>query len=423
MSIRHPFAGPRVTIVAVAALFVACASPEAPESEAPSATLVPAATSSVSAPTASAGVPASQSTIANPSAPAAATLTWAEQEFGGSVDGVVAFGGAYVAVGTIERVPTAWTSADGEDWERHAVPYDPPEGDAPGMPGPWMGNLVEHDGYLYAIGGYQGGGDGISPLGWRSPDGRTWEQIASQSPFYTDGYLVMRLVSGAPGLLALTHGFAAMSGGVWLWTPEGSWAEVTDAFPATSGGAEFYDASWADGQYVVVGHGSGGESGDASVWTSADGRIWRVHDEPYPWESNQDQLGVVTAVAPAPGGGWSAFLMAPGRAVGLYSTDARSWEVSQDLTRKQSGHIWSLASVGDRLIAAGGGEGQESWVLASGDGRSWEESFRTSAAQAPAFEPRGGPTIASNGSSIVVFLSLLEPESSRRSVLLRAPLG
>ncbi len=263
---------------------------------------------------------------ASATASASATLSWSEEEFGGAVDGVVAFGGEYVAVGTVDRVPTAWTSADGERWEPHAVPYEPPEGDLSGMPGPWMGNLAEHDGWLYAIGGYQGGGDAIWPLGWRSQDGRTWEEIESRNPFYTEGYLVWGLVSGAPGLLALTHGFAGYSGGVWLWTPDTSWTEVTDTLPFTSGGADFYDAGWADGRYVVVGQGTGGGARDASTWTSTDGRSWQRNVEPYPWESNQDPLGVITAVAPAFDGGWSAFLMAPGRAVTLYSTDARSWK-------------------------------------------------------------------------------------------------
>jgi len=98
---------------------------------------------------------------------------------------------------------------------------------------------------------------------------RTWEQIVSQHPFYTEGYFVLGLMRGAPGLLALTHGFAEMSGGVWLWTAEGSRAEVTDALPATSAGAEFYDAAWADGQFVVVGHGSDGGASDASAWSSS----------------------------------------------------------------------------------------------------------------------------------------------------------
>jgi hypothetical protein len=408
-----------VGLSSLALLLAACSQATVDTSASPSQSASPAAVSTSPSPVSITPSP----TISATSSPSASiTLSWSEEQFSGAVDGVVTFGDEYVAVGTIDRVPTAWTSADGESWEPHAVPYDPPDGDEPGMPGPWMGNLAEHDGWLYAIGGYQGGGDGIWPLGWRSQDGRTWEQIASQNPFYTEGYLVWGLVSGAPALLALTHGFANMSGGVWLWTPEGSWAEVTDALPATSAGAEFYDATWADGRFVVVGHGSDGGASEASAWSSTDGRTWQMNDEPYPWESNQDPLGVITAVAPTPGGGWSAFLMAPGRAVGLYSTDARSWEVSQDLMGMWSGHIWRLANVGDRLIAAGGAEGQGSWVIASSDGRTWDDSHRTDRAQAPMFHSRGGPSIASNGSSIVVFLGLLEPESSRGSVLLRASL-
>lgn len=366
----------------------------------------------------------SQTPSATPSPSASAILAWSEEEFSGTVDGVVAFGGEYVAVGTIDRVPTAWTSADGESWEPHAVSYEPPDGDLPGMPGPWMGNLVEHDGWLYAVGGYQGGGDAIIPLGWRSQDGRAWEQIVSQNPFYTEGYLVLGLVSGSPGLLALTRGYGNMSGGVWLWTAADSWVEMTDALPGTSGGAEFWDASWADGRYVVVGHGSGGDARDASAWSSTDGRTWAMNDEPYPWESNQDPLGVITAVAPAPAGGWSAFLMAPGRAVGLYSANARSWEVTQDLMGTWSGHIWSVANVGDRLIAVGGPDDAPAggWVITSDDGRTWEESQQIADARSTRFYDRGGPTIASNGSSVLVVLRLPEPDSTRGSVVLRAPL-
>lgn len=361
---------------------------------------------------------------ASPSPSASATLSWAEEEFSGAVDGVVAFGGEYVAVGTIDRVPTAWTSADGETWESHAVAYEAPEGDFPGLPGPWMGNLVEHDGWLYAIGGYRGGGDGIMPLGWRSQDGRSWEQIASQNPFYTEGYSVVDLVSGDAGLLALTHGFAERSGGVWLWTPAASWQDVTPQMLATSAGADFNDAAWANGQYVVVGHGSDGGTRDASTWTSTDGRTWEITTEPYPWESNLDPLGVVTAVAPAPGGTWTAFLAAPGRAVPLHSKDARSWEVTQDMMGAHSGHIDVVVPVANRLLAAGGadeaftgqwGGDEGSWILVSDDGRSWHESLRTN-------DGLGGGAIASNGTSVVAFFGLPEPDSTRGSVLLRASL-
>lgn len=366
----------------------------------------------------------SQSLSATPSPSASAVLVWSEEEFSGAIDGVVAFGGEYVAVGTINRVPTAWTSADGESWEAHAVPYGAPDGDMPGMPGPWMGNLAEHDGWLYAIGGYQGGGDAIWPLGWRSQDGRSWEEIVSQNPFYTDGYLVRGLVSGSPGLLALTRGHAEGTGGVWLWTSEDSWVEVTGALPGTSAGAEFHDAVWADGRFVVVGNGSDGDSRDASAWTSTDGRSWERNGEPYPWESNGDPLGVITAVSQAPGGGWSAFLMAPGRAVGLFSADARSWEVSEDLMGAWSGHIWSVANVGDRLIAAGGPDEALAggWVLSSTDGRTWEESWQIDGARALRAYDRGGPTITSNGSSIVIVLLHPEPNSRLGAVLLRARL-
>ena len=361
---------------------------------------------------------------ASPSTPPE-TLTWTQVPFAGTVDGVIALRGGYVAVGTIDRVPTAWTSADGEDWQSHAVAYKAPDGDFPGLPGPRMGSLVEHDGWLYAIGAYRGAGDTTVPLGWRSQDGRSWEQISSRNPFYTDGYLVLHLVSGDAGLLALTRGFADRSGGVWLWTPDGSWQEVTPQMPATSAGADFTDATWADGQYVVVGNGSDGGDRDASTWTSTDGRTWEITTPPYPWESNLDPLGVVTAVAPTPEGTWSAFLAAPGRAVGLYSTDARSWEVTQDMMGTWSGRVETLTRVGDRLLAGGGADaaftaqwgGEEgSWILVSYDGRTWHESFRTDDVGAPV-------AIASNGTSVVAFGSPLMPESSRGSVLLRLPSG
>jgi hypothetical protein len=410
-----------VGLASFALVLAACSPSTVDSSVLPGGSASPPAVTTTPSP---AAITPSQAMSASPSPSASATLSWAEMEFSGTVDGVVAFGGEYVAVGTMDRVPTAWTSSDGRSWEPHRVPYQAPDGDVAGMPGPWMGNLVEHDGWLYAIGGYQGGGDAIWPLGWRSQDGRTWEQIVSQNPFYTEGYLVTGLVSGDPGLLALTRGFGSMSGGVWTWTPENSWADVTDALPGTSAGAEFYDAGWADGRYVVVGQGNGGDGRDASAWTSTDGRNWEMNDEPYPWESNQDPLAVITAVAPAPAGGWSAFLMAPGRAVGLYSADARSWEVTQDLVGTWSGHTWSVANVGDRLIAVGGPDDAPAggWVLTSNDGRTWVESQRIDDARAVRLYDRGGPTIASNGASVLVVLRLPEPDSNRGSVLLHSSL-
>lgn len=338
---------------------------------------------------------------------------------------MIAFGGEYVAVGTVDRVPTAWTSADGEAWETHAVAYEAPEDDFPGPAGPWMDNLVEHDGWLYAIGGYRGYGDAMSPLGWRSQDGRSWEQIVSQNPFYTKGYSVVDLVSGDAGLLALTRGFAERSGGVWLWTPDASWQEVTSQMPATSAGAVFNNAAWANGRYVVVGDGTDGGHDDASTWTSTDGRTWEVTTEPYPLESNHDLLGVFTAVAPAPGGTWTAFLAAPGRAVALNSTDAKSWEVTQDMQdtmETHPGHVSAVVPVAGRLLAAGGaaesyglGVGEGSWILVSDDGRSWRETLRTDTAG-------GRRTIASNGTSVVAFFALPQADSTDGSVLFRARL-
>jgi hypothetical protein len=173
----------------------------------------------------------------------------------------------------------------------------------------------------------------------------------------------------------------------------------------------------------VVGAGNGGsDSRGASRWTSTDGRNWQTNVEPYPWESNGERLGVVTAVAPAFDGAWSAFLMGPGRPVALYSTDARSWEVSQDLIGTWSGSAWSVANVGDRLIAAGGDAGQGNWVIASSDGRTWDDSYRTDGAHAPMFDTIGGPATASNGSSILVFWRVLEPGRSQGSLLLMAML-
>lgn len=410
-----------IGLACLALLLAACSQTTVDTSALPSQSTPPPAVSVAPSPV---SITLSETILASPSASASATLSWAEAEFNGAVDGVVAFGGEYVAVGTIDRVPTAWTSADGESWESHAVEYEPPEGDFPGLPGPWMGNLVEHDAWLYAIGGYRGGGDSIKPLGWRSQDGRRWQQIASQSPFYTEGYSVVDLVSGDAGLLALTHGFAELTGGVWLWTPEASWQEVTPQMPATSAGADFNDAAWANGRYVVVGYGSDGSNGNASTWTSSDGRTWETTTEPYPWESNGDPLGVVSAVAPAPGGTWAAFLIAPGRAVGLHSADARSWDVTQDMMETHSGHIHSVVPIGRHLLAVGGADeyftGQwggdpGSWILRSEDGRSWHESLRTD-------DARGGGAIASNGTGVVVFFALAEPESTRGSVLFRARL-
>lgn len=398
-----------------------------------STSATPSASTSTAPPVTGATASVTASTPERSPAPSAESdaLTWTQSPFGGSVDGVVALDGGYVAVGTTDREPTAWTSADGESWESHAVAYEPPEGDFPGLPGPWMGNLVEHDGWLYAIGGYQGGGDFITPAGWRSQDGRRWEQITSQNPFYTEGYLVLGLVSGDAGLLALTRGFAERSGGVWLWTPAGSWQHVTPQMPATSAGAEFLDAAWADGRYVVVGNGSDGSNRDASTWTSTDGRTWETNAEPYPWESGGDPLGVVTAVAPGPDGAWTAFLAGPGRSVAIHSIDARSWEVTQDLMGTHAGQIHSVVLAGDRLLAAGGADesftgqwGGEvgSWILVSHDGRSWQKSLRTDDARAPAFYDRGGPAMASNGTSAIAFFRFPEPDSSRGSVLFHAPL-
>jgi len=201
---------------------------------------------------------------------------------GGTPSSVVAFGGGYVAVGTIfteccaEADPAAnagvvWTSADGQTWEilaagltfEHATlaeivtdgerllitgTYAEPEADAPGFPRPAM---------------------------WVSTDGEVWQRVPgdwvpSVVRFHPDG----RIIGPAIGH-ALSNGtpystFQESSDGL-SWTEiSANWAgEALDLVVAPNGRAV------AVGTFPPVMPAPGdGQLPRAIVYTSEDGRMW-----------------------------------------------------------------------------------------------------------------------------------------------------
>jgi hypothetical protein len=190
--------------------------------------------------------------------------------------GFIATGSDGPTPGTGE--PTIWTSEDGVSWDR--LPDDPVFGDtlfisaiAPGGPG------------LVAVGSWMGA--------WYSSDGMTWER-ASVPPVppgvypgdngvtpqvYLSDLAVQgdRLVAMGDGLLAddgnLEHSVVV----VWTSRDGRSWTDVptpADVFPQDS---SISDITAGPDGFVAVGEITVGEVSTPAIWSSPDGRKWRLH--------------------------------------------------------------------------------------------------------------------------------------------------
>lgn len=192
-----------------------------------------------------------------------------------------------VAVGSANGFPAAWTSADGgRTWNRAA-------GQAPSVlnrPGIQQLTSVAHgpEGWL-AVGGTAGaggitgaaGGAAGHPVVIGSADGRSWSAADGEAAFAGGGLTVAQAAAGRDGYVIVGSQRVAGPGGQARTIAAAWWsAGLTDWHRANSvgGGQQMVAvAAMADGFAAV---GSDGQR--PAVWTSADGRNWRMADLPLP---------------------------------------------------------------------------------------------------------------------------------------------
>ena len=376
---------PKLTLALVAAILIGCAAVPSGQSLAPSQ---PDAASGLALPSQSAEVTAPGSSMPDVRGP---QVTWSEQAFSGQAHAVAVDGARLVAVGATADGSAAWTSPDGETWEQHAVPQSNvlQEYREIGEPGvDFMGPLARLGDTLFSFGTFFAyDGDILQPLGWRSADGTKWEFIESENAFFAQGGAIQELVSGDPGLLALTRGPVVEYGGqIWLWTAETSWVQTTPmrtADPGTSGAeildAVWADAVWADEKFVAVGVAASLDPATpsewrtwASSWVSTDGRRWQASPP-----SEDREASMMHAVSPLPGGGFVAvgcsgctIQEGPGTPAAWMSLDGLTW-TPVALPADFEGVASGVLQLGSGLLAIGDApHGTATWT--SADGLSWQ---------------------------------------------------
>jgi len=367
----------RAPIIFLSLLTGACvptASPDAGTSAPPPRVTIGAAPTG--APTATARTP---------------VITWSESTFEGQVHAVAVDGAQLVAVGATADGSTAWTSLDAVTWEQHAVPrssvlQEYRENSALGDGIEYMGPLARLGDTLFSFGTFFAyDGDILQPLGWRSADGTGWKSIESENAFFVQGGAILELVSGDPGLLALTRGPVVEYGGaIWLWTAETSWVQTTptNAESETSDDlqdAVWADAVWADEKFVAVGVAASLDPATpsewrtwASSWVSTDGRGWEAAPA-----SDDREASMMHAVSPLPGGGFVAvgcnrctIQEGPGTPAAWMSLDGLTW-TPVELPSDFEGAAYGIIQVKSGLLAIGAGpNGTATWT--SVEGKSWQ---------------------------------------------------
>src|SRR5689334_336400 len=343
-----------LTVCAATFLIAGCVAPAAtptPSTVSPSSTASAAPTSAATAaPSASALTDWRLVTI--PSAVAGRLATPVAVAAG--PDRLVAVGGPVRAEGAFEGplYGTIWTSTDGLTWTSIALGSDLDVGTGRSMSGPEPGFVdITYGRSGYVVLGYAMTDQGIRVGIWRSTTGEAWERVHLPETVLEGGRPVA-VTAGGPGYVIV-----------------GTWVDAT---------APAKDAALPR----------------AAVWTSPDGSAWsRVQDQ------NGFGVGgyIDTGESPDAGGMLDVTatqdgLVAVGqtcKAVNLMekplgrgsacrplvwtSPDAMTWTRIDADVAVHPGSVSSIASMGERLVAVGGGwpMSPARYTLRSSDGATW----------------------------------------------------
>jgi hypothetical protein len=273
---------------------------------------------------------------------------------------------------------TIWTSEDGVSWNR--LPDDPVFGDtlfisavAPGGPG------------LVAVGSWMGA--------WYSSDGSTWER-ASVPPVPPEVYpgddgktpqIYLTDVADRGGRLVAT-GWAMLTDDgngdhpvVVVWTSRDgrSWTDVptpADVFPPDS---SISDITAGPDGFVAIGHITVGQVSTPAIWSSSDGRDWRLH-RPGPDGLQLSSVAAGDGGYVAVGATMGCTDCASREAVVMTSVDGDTWvgvpsgpefRVAQpgDLENAPGAVMFEVVAWGSRFAALGEYDGEPTvWVATAG---------------------------------------------------------
>jgi hypothetical protein len=281
------------------------------------------------------------------------TRTAAGDLDGADINDITSGGPGFVAAGSDgpeggTGKDTIWTSEDGVTWNR--LPDDPVFADtlsisavAPGGPG------------LVAVGSWMGA--------WYSSDGSTWNR-ASVPPVppeiypgdngHTPQIYLTNVAAGGDRLVATGWGMLASDPNVdhpvmviWTSRDSRSWTDVptpADVFPPDS---SISDLTAGPDGFVAVGQITVGEVSTPAIWSSSDGRDWRLH-RPGPDGLQLSSVAAGDGGYVAVGATMDCSTTCPSReAVVMTSVDGETW------VRVPSGPEFRVAQPGDPQNALG----------------------------------------------------------------------
>ncbi|GAA4982624.1 hypothetical protein HD597_009930 [Nonomuraea thailandensis] len=202
----------------------------------------------------------------------------------------------------------------------------------------------------------------------RTADGRSWQPAGATA----EGAEVRDAAAAGDNTVAVGADAAHGGAGALLAVRDKAGKDVPTGIPGTTGSGKVVDAlGAADGRVIAV----GGASGEAAVWTSADGATWQHvqdKDKALTGQGRQRLTGVAPGFA-----GWLAVGTSggtPGRPLVVTSADGESW-------RRADGAAPFQPSGTNPLIARGTAAGPDGYVIVGEDGFGaatwWSPDLRT----------------------------------------------
>jgi len=268
------------------------------------------------------------------------------------------------------RVPSAWTSADGVSWTRTTMaPTTSPER----RDGPY---LVARRGSVAVALGDRFDGE-LRPAAWFSSAPNVWTALTSPTDrLVSYGGRITALAAGPTEFVAVGVEYFGSRSIVSVFTSQDgqSWTE-RGAMEPVDGFAPF-GVSAANGRIVIVGATSFGSAPDGRIWVLGEGASWsRIQAGPLGLEGPGAQ--VVTSVAWSDARGFVAggSITRDGKETPALwrSPDGLTWARLPEGTPPSDGGnaaIQRIVAVGTGFLASGASDaGPRVWR--SGDGTSW----------------------------------------------------
>jgi hypothetical protein len=320
-------------------------------------------------PSESADVPASTQTAA---------LTWSVEPFPGRIHALAFHQGQLVAVGRDDEGLASWTSRDGVQWDRHAVPnptfiQDMVDDFGPALyDGTSMGSITRLDETLFSFGTFFGPIDFYRPVGWRSTDGAAWEFIESANEFYAYGAATAAASVGDGLAAAHGTGLTAASYSLWTWTLDTGWRQ-SDVRSTLDLVITHMDLTAVQSSIIAVGQRAEGtgappehRQGDPVAWRSADPEDWQQFDLPA-------EVALACSVAAGPTGGFTVLGRTDTGHLAAWSIkDGSTWAEAAIAPLADPLDCGAVDRAGDWLVATAISQGRSGTTIwLSRDGLTW----------------------------------------------------